>query len=346
MSNLKRYWYLIISALLALIGLLVHIPTGEEVVTLGLDSIFIYTLVLIAFTGLRKEGAFSLFSSFLSTIRHTYFALLFIALFSYVIGAIAGSFQAVLVMLPIASELLKSSEREKYIVRTSAIVVIASILGSMLLPSGSFQNIYLSKHLESGNVILTLLPLSLTGLILTFILPLLVLGKNVANELFIHDSVETDGSKPMRMLYICMMVIAIVTAAGAFFWLDILILFLVVLLIFDRSIFRRVDWSIPLTLMLLLFFSNSVSLSFTGKASAIITAELVGAPLASMLLSSFPDTALLIRAVNIGSIGMITSFAASKAFSMLGKDKWKFTVAYFALSIPVVAILIAVSALF
>ena len=337
---LRSHWYLPLSILLALIGIAMRMPQGEDIVGLGWDVFFTFPLIYVSYAGLRREKAFSLMRSFLSMIRFSYAVLLFIGLFSYALGALITSYAAVLVMVPMAISTLKGAERERYIPSTVALVVLSASLGSMLLPSGSLANLYIAPRLgEAGTMIMTMLPLSLAGLAFVLILPLAVLGRDVRDEIFLHDEIDTEGSKSMRMLYVCMMIIAVLTAAGTFFWMDIFILFMAVLLIFDRKALLSVNWAIPASFMLLSLFASSIDLDTVGMASEIGITEIIGSTLSSLLLLPSSDPARLLRSVNIGSLGLMTSMAAFPAFMMMGKERGRFAIRYLLMSLPVAAAL-------
>ena len=345
---LKRHWYLPVSLLLAAAGVLAEIPTGEDIVNLGWDTAFLFFLIYTAYAGLKKENAFSLIASFLSLLRHTYVLMTAIAVASFALGALITGCCAVLVMLPITLEILEKSERGQYSVRAASLVTVSSILGSMTLPSGSLHNLYLSSHMAGGEkLISTMLPLSAAGLAITFILPLFVLGRSVRDEIFLHSETDTTGSKPMRMLYACMMIIAVLTAAGTFMWLDIVILFAVVLLLFDRSIFRHLDWTIPASFILLSVFASSVHIQASGTLPAVALTEIIGGTLSSLLLlPSCSGSTELIRGINIGSLGLPTAMASLAALSVMKKDRKRFAISFILMSIPVAAVLLIVSALF
>ena len=341
---LRSHWYLPLSLLLAMIGVAIRVPQGEDIVNLGWDVFFTFPLIYVSYAGLRRERAFSLMRSFLSMIRFSYVVLLFIGLFSYALGALITSYATVLVMVPMAISTLKGAERERYIPSAAALVVLSASLGSMLLPSGSLANLYIAPRLgDEGTMIMPMLPLALTGLVFVLFLPLAVLGRNVRDEIFLHEEIDTEGSKSMRMLYVCMMIISVLTAVGTFFWMDILILFLVVLLIFDRKALLSVNWAIPFSFMLLSLFTSSIDLDMPGMAPAIGITELIGSTLSALLLHPSSDPVTLLRAVNIGSLGLITSMAAFPAFMMMGKDRGRFAIHYLLMSIPVAVTLTAIA---
>ena len=52
---------------------------------------------------------------------------------------------------------------------------------------------------------------------------------------------------------------------------------------------------------------------------------------------------LFFAAVNIGSLGLITSMAAFPAFMMMGKDRGRFAIHYLLMSIPVAVTLTAIA---
>ena len=341
---LRNHWYLPLSLILAIIGITIRMPQGEDIVDLGWDVFFTFPLIYVSYAGLKREKAFTLIGSFLSMLRFSYMVLLFIGLFSYALGALITSYAAVLVMVPMAIGTLKGAERERYIPSTVALVVLSATLGSMLLPSGSLANLYISPRLENGvTMIIEMLPLSLTGLAFVFLLPIAVLGRNVKDEIFLHDEIDTEGSKSMRMLYVCMMIISALTALGTFFWMDIFILFMVVLLIFDRKALLSVNWAIPVSFILLSLFASSVDISQIGMLPAIAITEVIGSPLASLLLLHSADPLMLLKAVNIGSLGLVTSMAALPAFMMMGKDRGRFASRYFLMSFPIAAVLVFIA---
>ena len=333
----KSHWYLPLSLLVALIGICIHIPTGEDIVNAGWDTFFTLIIIMLSYTGLEKERAFMPVASFLSALRQTYVMLLLSSLAAFILGAVIGGYASAIIMVPMTLSILRNAERSQYGARSAGAITVAAVLGSMALPSGSIANMYIAPRME-GSFMATMLPLSISGLLITFLLPLAVLGKNVKDEVFIHSEVDTEGSKSMRMLYICMMIIAAFTAMGSFFWFDILILFIVVLLIFDRKLFLRVNWAIPVSFMLLSLSIPSLGITVSSPAAAALLSELLGSTAAVLFIGQSVSSGVL-YAVNVGSLGLISGMAALGVFARMGKERKAFASAYLLISIPVIAIL-------
>ena len=340
---LRRHWYLPFTFVLAAAGICLSMPSGEDIVNLGWDTFFTLIIIMLSYTGLMKERAFAPIGAFLSMLRFTYFLLLAASLAAFILGSIIGAYAAAISMIPLTLSILRSAERGRYSARTAAVLTIAAVLGSMALPSGSIANIYLAERTEASFV-MTMLPLTITGLVLLPILPIFVLGKNVKDEVFIHDEIDAEGSKSMRMLYVCLMIIATLTAMGSFFWFDILILFLVVLAIFDRKVFIKMNWAIPLSFLFLSIFAQSIAQSVAHPAALGIVSEIAGST-AAALITKLPASAEAIRAVNIGGLGLLSGMAGYGAAMRLEGSRKEYALSYLACSIPVIAILSLISIL-
>lgn len=342
-SWIRSHWYLPLTMLLALIGVIVKTPSGEDIVNLGWDTFFTTILIMLAYTGLDKERALAPLKAFLSALRFTVSILITASLASFVLGAVIGGYAAAIMMVPITLSVLKGAEREGFSARAAALVTASAVLGSMALPSGSIANTYLAPRME-GSFISVMLPLSAAGLALACILPFALMGRRIKDEVFIHSDVDKEGSKSMRMLYVCLMIIAALTALGSFMWLDILILFLFVLIIFDRKVFLRVNWAIPLSFLFLSIFASSLGLGLDEPWTIAAASEIAGSTASSLSLS-LPASAEAVRAVNIGGLGLLTGMAALGVAGRMGKG-WKgFALCYLLVSIPSAAVLALVSAL-
>ena len=337
LSYIKRHWYLPLTLILAALSLLTHLPTGDEIVSLGWDTFFTLILLSIASAGIEKEKVLSPMAAFISMLRYTYFTLLFSLIASYVLGAMIGGYASALLMVPITLSILKNAERGEYAAKSAAAVTIASVLGSMALPSGSIANLYLRDRADSSFV-MAMLPLSITGFLLLFILPLFILGKNIKDEIFIHKEIDKSGSSSMRTLYICLMIIATLTALGSFFYFDILILFIVVIAIFDRKVLLRVNWAIPLSFIFLSIFINAADWSISSPLALGFASEIFGSTV-SALLAEIPIAADALRAVNIGGLGLITGMAAYGVAARIGKEGKTYVICYLLYSLPIIAIL-------
>ena len=147
----------------------------------------------------------------------------------------------------------------------------------------------------------------------------------------------------MRMLYVCLIAVAVLSSFGLFKWFVILLVTLIILIVFDRSVFIRTDYSIFLSILFLTIAGNSFDAGTASIMKSTLLSEGIGSgAAAAFLLPSADNVSNLLIGSNIGAFGTVISAPALIALhSMMKrgkKDSLIFTAYYTGASVLFIAL--------
>ena len=219
----------------------------------------------------------------------------------------------------------QKTEKERYANASAALVSAAAYSGSMLLPAGSAQNLIISSG-YGVSAIDTMYPTFLISIpVMALVLIIIILGRNLLRDrIYMHAKASDDtGSRSLRMFYICLLLVVALSASKLFFWFDVLIVFLAVVIVFDRKVFLKADYIMLVSFMFVITAAESFASSGflepvirEGMAShpvllPYILSAFLSPSVASVMLDSaaqHPDTLLLL--VNLGGMAFLSSASA------------------------------------
>ncbi len=247
---------------------------------------------------------------------------------------------ALITFVPFAILLLTMAGQERHLIFTIVGQTIAANLGSMLTPVGNPQNLFLFTYYRYSlwDFIQTTLPITLVSLGLLFTILLFVRGEPLKIKAQEADATENTlrlcmvKSEPLQvkkevkltLLYFLLFILCLLCVLRI---LDYRITFLIVflaILIFDRGILKKVDYSLLLTfLCFFLFVGNigqiSAARDFLGGLLdgrelpvAVLLSQIISNVPAAVLLSSFTENSkALLWGTNLGGLGTLVASLAS-----------------------------------
>ena len=343
-----------VSLAVMLLSFSVTLPTGEMIVSLEWSGLVLGFVMTLTIAGLRKEGIMNSLGRSASVFSHLGAMAAFFAVMAFILSPFITSLFAVSSILPLAASMLEKRERKEEIPAFAAIITLSAIAGGTILPAGSWHNMLLHMTLGDASFLKVMLPYFLASVpVIAISIPLL-LGKRITERLYINENIEENaGNKGMRMLYVCFAFITLLSSLSLFRWIDILIFTLAILLVFDRSVFLKADYSAFLSMLFLSIagrcFSPLLSQFLQNGLlwKGIVATEIFGGlPVAAFAEAAATDPVSILKAVNIGSAGTVLSLPALCALKRLKKeDRKTFAIKYSAISIILLAIFIAVSAI-
>lgn len=350
-KSLKAWIPVALFLVLMLLSFLVTPPTGEIIVSLEWNGIALIFVMTLTVAGIKKEKMLESLERSASVFSHLWSSAAFFAVISFILSPFISSLFTAPALTAVASSVLRKKEREAHIPSFAAIIAVSATAGGMLLPAGSLQNALLHKSFDEP-FITTMLPLAIAAVPLIALAIPALLGKHIAEQTYINEESETQaGNKGMRMLYACFAFIITLTSLSLFGWPDILIFTVIILLLFDRTVFLKADYRFLISALFLSIagrcFSPLLSPLFQDGSfwKTIVLGEIIGAyPAAAMTINLEMDKAMLLRAVNIASFGTLSSLPALLIFLQLRKDERKaFAVRYTIAAGLMLLILIAVT---
>lgn len=230
---------------------------------------------------------------------------------------------ALITFVPFGIMILRSAGMTFITCRVVTLMTVAANLGSMFTPIGNPQNLYLFSlsGLSIAEFLLLMLPYTLmsAGILLLFIL----MG-GYKRSFSIHVETTKLRGKAVIGFYLGLFVLCLLTVGGILApWL-LLVLVTMGVLMTDRRLFAKIDYSLLLTFFFLFIFVGNInSLSalremiltvFGGheRLVAIGVSQIISNVPTAMLLSNYTDNIKeLIVGTNIGGLGTLIASMAS-----------------------------------
>ena len=231
---------------------------------------------------------------------------------------------ALITFVPFAILLLNLTGQQQLLIPVVVLQTLAANLGSMLTPIGNPQNLYLYSlsGMSFSRFVLTMLPCTLlSGLLLALSLFLLT-----ARPVHLPPSGEpaalSDRRKPVMHFLLFLLCLGCVLHLLP--WQAMLAVTVCCMLLFDRSILKKVDYGLLVTfLFFFLFIGNIQRLpGIAARLGEIVAgrelpvgaavSQLISNVPAALLLSGFTsDYRALLLGVNIGGLGTLIASLAS-----------------------------------
>lgn len=269
---------------------------------------------------------------------------------------------ALITFVPFAILILSLCEARQTIPYVVVLQTIAANTGSMVLPFGNPQNLFLyaSYSFSFWDFFKTVFPFGVCSLVL------LMAGVFVIKNQPVSVSVGTSPEplqKRSLFLFAVLFVLCLLCVLRLF-RTDVLVGIMVLcLLIFSRQTFKQIDYSLLVTFIFFFIFSGNMGqipavrdlLSSMLSANPMLTAaaasQVISNVPAAVLLSGFTQNgAALLVGTNIGGLGTpIASLASLISFKLYLKsespDTKRFTGLFFALNVLFLAVMILLSVL-
>lgn len=330
---IKQEIVFILSFLLAVVSCFFVTPSKEYIDYIDFRVLALLFCLMIVIQGFASIGVFHKLGETLlkklSTTRALTLVLICLCFFS---SMLITNDVALITFVPFTVLILQLANKMDRLITIVVLETIASNLGSMLTPLGNPQNLYLYtvSGMSLGSFILTLLPYSAIAFLLLVICTLFIRKESISIQMADeHASAkeQTKGILPTKgllILYSILFVLCLLVVLHVLPFPVVLILVSIAALIFDRAVFRQVDYFLLLTfLCFFIFIGNMKNIpavhEFLSRVitdheflSGLLASQVISNVPATLLLSGFTDKwpALLIG-VNIGGLGTLIASLAS-----------------------------------
>lgn len=231
---------------------------------------------------------------------------------------------ALITFVPFAIDLFSMCGRKKQLLITVVLQTIAANLGSMLIPPGNPQNLYLYSisGMGMGEFVSIMLPFTALSFILLCIS--LVFIKKEGIELPEEREVYPAASRLRLSIYIMLFIVCLCAVLKLVPHYIALLAVIICLVIFDKRIFFRIDYGLLLTFAaLFIFVGNLARIPVVYETISALTdaypfavsvsaSQIISNVPAALLISGFTDNYVeLLKGVNIGGLGTLIASMAS-----------------------------------
>lgn len=322
-SFIKKESVLCISLLLAAVSCFFVRPDAEYLSYIDLRTLALLFCLMADMAGFKEAGLFSFCAGRLIKTTSTARGLqAVLTLLCFFFSAFITNDVALITFVPFAIAVLGMAGRPDLLPITVVMQTVAANMGSCLTPIGNPQNIYLYSISDISFLEFFLLLLPYAGVTLICLILMLFLTKK---------SPVTPSSEEVAKVRVVPTVLHgilfAVSILGVIKLIDYplcLIITLILLLIFDRRLFLRVDYSLLLTFVGFFIFVGNMGriplfkefienmLSGREVLFSALASQVISNVPAALLLSGFTEnySALLIG-VNIGGLGTLIASMAS-----------------------------------
>ena len=326
----RREAVLVVAAVLALVSCALVPPDAAYAGYIDWHTLALLFCLMAVVAGFRSLGVLDAAGAWLvsraTSQRQVAFALVGLAFFASM--AVTNDV-ALITFVPLALVTIRAAGMEGRLCAMATLMTVAANLGSMLLPIGNPQNLYLftSSGMPFPDFVRLMLPYTaLSGALLALAVAVCFPGAPCdGGGRAAGEEASSWRDHPVRLAaYAALFCLCILAVAGIVDVRVALASVIVLVALTDAALFRRVDYALLLTFVaLFVFVGNMARVPAVHDAIAGLVAQsaLVAAVGASQVISNVPAAVLLsgftdqwgalIVGTNLGGLGTLIASMAS-----------------------------------
>lgn len=311
---------------LALISCLFNPPGMEYLGFIDFRILGILFGLMLVLASLRNIGIFSrICHMLLKKIKSTRQLTIMLVLLCFFSSMFITNDAALVTFVPLAVLTLVHAGCEESIVLVVILQTLAANLGSMLMPSGNPQNLYLYNisGMSMGDFILLMLPYSALSLVMLFVVIFTVKSKEIQTK---DEGSDHFGKRQTIQAVICalLFVIGILTVCRMIPWEAFALLSAGVMIFLDRRAFGGVDYSLLFIFVFFFIFIGNISsipqirsmlgsiVSGNETLIGVGASQVISNVPAALMLSGFTENYKeLIIGTDLGGLGTLIASMAS-----------------------------------
>ena len=354
--------------ILAVISAFIVYPSKEYLSYIDFNTLMLLFCLMAVMAGFRKLGAFEKCSEYLLGKFHSAPGILSVLVFMPFFFSMITNDVALIVFVPLAIITLKMCGLENLLLFTVVLQTLAANLGSMSLPMGNPQNLYIYSHygLSFAQFLKTMIPYTASSFVLLLLCVVILHFKSkggtltpAAGKAGKTSPAVSEKNKMWAVntiaFLLCLLCVGKLIPA--------VVLFPVILAsyaISDRKLLRDVDYSLLLTFIGFFIFTGNIknmneardlianALNGHEVGFSIFASQIISNVPAALLLSCFTDNArALLIGTNLGGLGtLIASMASLISFKQIARNyhdrRGKYFVLFTAMNLLFLAVLFGI----
>ncbi len=299
---LKKEPMLTVSVLAAVISLFITPPSAYLLKNIDWRTLVTLFMMLTVLEGFKKENIFRPLLKFAEKLNTALFLSLFLVFGVFFSSMFVTNDVSLIIFVPLTIMLFRSGGKEKYILPVISMENIAAVRGSLLMPFGSPQNLFLfgQSGVTASEFLIHMLPLWVSSAVLLIIFILFLYRKDLKEKIIWQGNVTEEWDpkrKRQRIIYICLFAMIILTILTRTpYYLGIAAIVLCIVTVFDRKVLLKTDYVLLITFFCFFVFSSSVSKNpqiSTFLTNAVGNHEYVWGILLSQVISNVPAAIVL-----------------------------------------------------
>ena len=263
-SFLKKELMLTLSVLAAVIAMIITPPTPQLFREIDWRTLGTLFMMLCVLEGFKKENVLKPVVRLASKLRHMATLSLFLVFGVFFTSMFVTNDVSLIIFVPLTILLFRNGRKEQYILPVISMENIAAIRGSMLMPFGSPQNLFLygQADVTVWHFILHMLPLCVFSAFLLIGFVYFLYRKNPKEEISAESQdVPWEAQGRIRrmgyLLLFALIITVIVTRTPL--WPFAVLLVICVTVLLDRRLLLQVDYVLLVTFFCFFVFSSSIA---------------------------------------------------------------------------------------
>lgn len=322
---IKKETVLVVAIVLAIVSAFIVPPSAEYLSYIDWRTLGLLLSLMIIMEALSRKGLFESVGNWLLHKTKKVGQLTAVLVFlCFVFSMLITNDVALITFVPFTILVLEHCNHRNLMVPVIVLQTIAANMGSMLTPVGNPQNLYLYgiSGMSLGEFVLLMLPYTLVSGVFLCIALFFLPGKKDGISL---KEQEKKYSFPKTIwLYVILFVITLLVVIRLLPWQLALGLCVLAVLVDDRQVLRKVDYSLLLTFIAFFIFTHNIgSISqvqnwlqqiVEGREVlvSVLLSQLISNVPAALLLTGFTqDYQSLVVGVDMGGLGTLIASMAS-----------------------------------
>jgi Na+/H+ antiporter NhaD/arsenite permease-like protein len=335
---------------LAIVSMFFVRPDKEYLGYVDFRTLALLFCLMSVMAGLQKSGVFQCVAqALLGKVRKAWQLVLILVLLCFFSSMLVTNDMALITFVPftlIVLGMIGPEGKRQLAVPIVVLQTIAANLGSMLTPIGNPQNLYLygKAGLSLRAFVLLMLPYVAVALVVIVVWSLAQSrAYHGPVQVSFSEGAKISGSSVHLAVYAALFVLALLTVARVVPYGVTLGITIAALLLIDRSIFGRVDYSLLLTFVGFFIFIGNIGqlpafsqmlqqvVSRHEVLAGVAASQVISNVPAALLLSGFTeDLSALIIGVNLGGLGtLIASMASLISYKLIAREESQIKGVYF-----------------
>lgn len=301
-------------------------PSAEYLSYIDARVLALLFCLIAAVAGLSKAGLMRrLSSALLARAKDGRHLALLLSLSCFFLAMFVTNDVSLITFVPLTVMILQQAGLADLMIPVVTLETIAANLGSALTPVGNPQNLYLytAYSLSPGVFFSITVPLCAVSLFL-----LLLFLLTIPRKPFAVSTADAQEYSPLHgrelVLHGVLFVLCLLAVFSVLSWQILLGVVLAALLLFDREIFRRVDYALLLTFVCFFIFSGNLSripavrelltnlMEKSAFFASLLSSQIISNVPAALLLRPFTDNAAaMILGTDVGGLGTLVASLAS-----------------------------------
>ena len=341
MKNMKDEIVLTVAVVLAVLSAFIITPDAQYIDYIDFRTLGILFCLMAVMVGLQDIGVFGKIANALLSKVHTVTGVVFILVFlCFFSSMLITNDVALITFVPFTFIVLNLMGEEKAKALAIPVVVLQTIaanLGSMLTPIGNPQNLYLygKSGMTFVQFILLMLPYTAASFAMIGIMAFIIGKKNAGTIVgSLQEMPSLKEKKAALARYLLLFALSVATVVHVVPYVVTLLITVILFLIFDRSLLKKVDYALLITFVgFFVFIGNMGRIpAFYNLLQSVVEGnEILVSVIASQAISNVPAALLLsafttnieglIIGTNLGGLGtLIASMASLISYKYIAKE--------------------------